>query len=317
MNPNVEPRAPLEPTDESEWNESQFAFWLDAARGSCGFVRLAHQPNTGTQHRWVGVSTPSGTRFRVSADNLEHDASDRAERRYRGGGLTVRYDDGERMNVEFRDARCDLDLAFQDLHEPVDKMRVTSGDADHAVAITGGGHVEAAARVTGSIRMGAEDIDVDGYGHRDHAWGPRSLGGLLTSRWVIGTTPAGTSFSALKVLLTDGSQFSSGYVRDSNGIAPVVDLSITTHVREDGITLAGGQAHLHLSSGATTVVTVQKVVDAIMFGAGSWRGVDAACEVLVDGVPGVADFETSLPAVQDLAEPPLLGVCTIDGMSNR
>ena len=61
-----------------------------------------------------------------------------------------------------RTAQLDMDVAFEALSPP------------HYAVGGAQGHFEQTGRVTGTIRLGDERWDVNGYGVRDKSWGPRT-----------------------------------------------------------------------------------------------------------------------------------------------
>ena len=60
------------------------------------------------------------------------------------------------------DAQLDMDVAFEAISAP------------HYAVGGSQGHFEQTGRVTGRIRLGDEQWDVDAYGVRDKSWGPRT-----------------------------------------------------------------------------------------------------------------------------------------------
>jgi hypothetical protein len=61
-----------------------------------------------------------------------------------------------------RSARLDMDVAFEAISGP------------HYAVAGAQGHFEQTGRVRGTIRLGDEQWDVNGYGVRDKSWGPRT-----------------------------------------------------------------------------------------------------------------------------------------------
>jgi len=62
----------------------------------------------------------------------------------------------------YRPVQLDMEVAFDAISEP------------HYAVGGAQGHFEQTGRVTGTIRLGDEQWDVNGYGVRDKSWGPRT-----------------------------------------------------------------------------------------------------------------------------------------------
>jgi hypothetical protein len=83
-------------------------------------------------------------------------------------------------------------------------------------------HYEQLTTVSGALVLGDVSIDVNGFGLRDHSWGPRSWQAPYFYRWVHGST--------------DGLGFMGAYFGDAE--------AATVWTAEDGTTLHGMSEYL-------------------------------------------------------------------------
>jgi hypothetical protein len=108
----------------------------------------------------------------------------------------VTYHDGERVALELR---------YDGLREP---------HAPHA------GHLDQSCRVTGTITLGGERIDVDGFAMRDRSWGPRPDDRTTVASYSYGIASTGDEWLAIGFLAGASYQLVAGYlVRDGEKAA--------------------------------------------------------------------------------------------------
>jgi hypothetical protein len=70
--------------------------------------------------------------------------------------------------------------------------------------------------VHGEVLVGAERIELDGHGQRDHSWGVRDWWSYGWS-WTAGRLDDGTRFHAVDVALDGTRLYGTGYVQDPQG----------------------------------------------------------------------------------------------------
>jgi hypothetical protein len=98
-------------------------------------------------------------------------------------------------------------------------------------------HYEQACRVSGSIEIGGESIDLAGTGIRDHSRGPRDFGTVHDHWWVTGQFPDGRSFAVLEVTghTSDSHLLRRAYVSDGlDGVREAEVLSLESELGGDG-----------------------------------------------------------------------------------
>jgi hypothetical protein len=82
--------------------------------------------------------------------------------------------------------RCSFSLRFEDV-APAWGGELESWDAEDTVlAEFWKGHYEAHCHGAGTITIGGESWDLDGWGLRDHSWGPRTWQSISWYRWLSG-----------------------------------------------------------------------------------------------------------------------------------
>jgi hypothetical protein len=177
--------------DHAAWSESYYFNFVDPVTGVGAFTRMGFRPNDGWADALHAVYLPEGRvaftygrRTDLTPDvvsGLGPVDPQVANLTLRRGEAFRRWDivysgdaqlmaDPTVMLAATRDrpagwhdlVRLEMDVAFE-----------TLGDPHYAV---GGsqGHFEQTGRVRGTIRVGDEQHEVDGYGVRDKSWGPRT-----------------------------------------------------------------------------------------------------------------------------------------------
>jgi hypothetical protein len=201
------------PTDAPNFNESAFYHLLDPARGYSLLVRIGNRVNEGRAEVTVLAFLPSGKvgiQFRRSplssndafdAAGLSFDVVEPLSRnRVRYAGDLYVLDSPEELTdpkaifTGRTPSRFALDLSYRDLHPVYDMRNALRSDAASAVLSTG--HYQGPTSATGWIELDGDRVAVDGYGFRDHSWGPRHWQGPDYWRWLSGLTDDGTWFEA-------------------------------------------------------------------------------------------------------------------------
>jgi hypothetical protein len=90
------------------------------------------------------------------------------------------------------------------------------------------GHYEQHIAGKGRIVVGADAWDVDGFGLRDHSWGPRSWQAPYWYRWLTCNAGPDDGFMVSIIASRDGKVRRSGVVFEKGGYTPILDASIET-----------------------------------------------------------------------------------------
>ncbi len=194
------------PVEEAEnFNESMYFNVYDPARRVGGFFRLGNRPNEGYAEMTCCLYLPDGrVGFMFGRPPIEHnDAFDA------GGMRFETVTPFERLNVSYEGKVCvlsdplemaDPKQAFtSNPHEPARVELAYRGvspmyggepvdDDGNPVQHEGSGfaraHYEQHVAAEGTITVGDETWAVDGYGLRDHSWGPRFWQAPWWYRWL-------------------------------------------------------------------------------------------------------------------------------------
>ncbi|HUA41305.1 MAG TPA: hypothetical protein VMA32_07065 [Streptosporangiaceae bacterium] len=186
------------------WNESYY-FDFAAPDGSVGgYVRLGLYPNWNRAWYWACIVRP-GRPLVLLADN--------AVPLPEPGSTTVRtpaITAGQQITQPLLAAKVSLQAMAFVLPEPVAAYGGLSTAAPVQLAmdldwITEGGvypykdlpRYEIPCRVTGSVRVGDDEIAVSGWGERDHSWGERDWW-QISWLWSSGRLADGTAFHGMQ-----------------------------------------------------------------------------------------------------------------------
>ena len=90
------------------------------------------------------------------------------------------------------------------------------------------GHYEQHVGAEGRITVGADAWDIDGYGLRDHSWGPRSWQAPYWYRWLTCNAGPDDGFMVSIIASRDGKVRRSGVVFEKGGYTPIVDAKLET-----------------------------------------------------------------------------------------
>jgi hypothetical protein len=203
---------PLGP--EPNFNESMYFNFFDRARGVGGFVRLGNRANEGRAEKTVTLFLPDG-RVLFSFDRAQIDDNEAFD----AGGLRFEVlEPGQTLRsvyegkvLELAEPRTMSDpraafaesprrhLALDLVHDAVGPMyggqaareeREQSAEQQFAKA-----HYEQHMAVKGELQIEDEVLSIDGYGLRDHSWGPRYWQAIHSYEWL--TLNFGDDFGAM------------------------------------------------------------------------------------------------------------------------
>lgn len=226
------------PTDKLLWSESWYLDFVDPERRIGGYVRLGLYPNLGTAWYWacvVGpdrplvtvidheVPIPPGRSHEIRTEGLWADYTVETPLDHVSVGVeafAVGVDDPAEVYGDLRGDRVPLgfDLEWE-----------TDGGTYAYPGVT---RYEVPCRVHGEVLVGAERIELDGHGQRDHSWGVRDWWSYGWS-WTAGRLHDGTRFHGVDVQL-DGTQlYGTGYVQEPTGA--MVGTDVIGHTATPGV----------------------------------------------------------------------------------
>lgn len=244
----LEPRDELmhENTGEANFNESMYFNFFDTAERIGGFVRIGNRPNERYAETTICVYEPGGPvlfNFKRAeiADNSRFEAGgmrfgvqtpfEKLSASYEG--KACRLTDPRAMSEPgraFKDnpfVPVSLDLAIDGVGpmfggEPTER-REESPDMEFAR-----GHYEQHHRATGSLEIDGRRYAIDGFGLRDHSWGPRSWQAPAYYRWLTANFGADFGFMGSHVVRQDGGETRGGFVHRGRDLVLVRGIEIET-----------------------------------------------------------------------------------------
>ena len=243
----------LEPQDEymhelgpePNFNESMYFNVYDPSARLGGFLRIGNRANEGHAEMTVCLYLPDGRvafmfqRPRIEG-NTAFDAGglhfrvvrpfEELEASYDGSVLLL--DDPLQMadpRAAFGSnptAECAVSLTFTGV------APMYGGEPEQPVEATGEefarGHYEQLTAGFGEVRIGDQTWRVDGYGLRDHSWGPRYWQAPWYYRWLTGNFGPGFGFMASRIARRDGPGTRGGFVWDGTALHHCRDVRIQT-----------------------------------------------------------------------------------------
>jgi hypothetical protein len=216
-------------TGEANFNESMYFNFYDRARRVGGFVRIGNRANEGYAEVTIAIYQPDGTAlFNYKRPEIADNSA------FAAGGLRfevlkpfehlrVSYD-GHAVYLarplDLEDPRAaftsnphqpvSLALDFHGLSPMYGGVNEDGGLA--AEMVFAKGHYEQHVRAAGKLSVDGTEYDVDGYGLRDHSWGPRSWQSPKSYRWLTGQFDAGFGFMGSQIFTPNGGELLSGFI---------------------------------------------------------------------------------------------------------
>ncbi len=254
-------RLRLEPSDEymhpletaSNFNESMYFNVYDAAERVGGFLRLGNRANEGYAELTTCVYLPDGrVAFTFHRPEItDNDAFDAGGMHFEViepfTALRASYHGKVCLldePLEMADPRkaftenpwtdCAIELDYRGVSpmlggEPVnDDGSPITENAEQGFAR---GHYEQHVGARGVIRIGEEEWAVDGYGLRDHSWGPRYWQAPWWYRWLTGNFGDEGGFVISVIASRDGSRRVGGVVLEEGEYHHIEDAQIDTEWR--------------------------------------------------------------------------------------
>jgi hypothetical protein len=273
------------PSDDPTFQESSLFVWHDLRAGVGGFWRLGQEVNLGTLNSCFGIFTADGKRFRSNVTAVPMAASDRGET-FMGWGSELRVDlDRLAIKADFPD--CQAQLQFEDFFPRYDwfqliRRPLPPGQSSH--------HYEVAGRMTGSVCIGGEEVQIDALGYRDRSWGARKWDTLRGTRWW--PSVFGPDLVAHMVASIDERGYHGRYgyvIRD--GVAQcMTDIDVTATLDYDAISPRSAWARFTLEDGSTGELN-HEPSDGIILHVRGYTAVESIGRVRWGERIGMSNFE--------------------------
>ncbi|MGI9430810.1 MAG: DUF7064 domain-containing protein [Myxococcota bacterium] len=253
---------------EPNFNESMYFNFFDRERQVGGFVRLGNRANEGRAEMTVTVYLPDGrVLFAFKRAEITHnDAFD-------AGGLRFEViEPTERLRtvysgrvLELADPRTMSDPRQAFTHSPKRQLEI---ELEHrAVGPMYGGrasreeskreaeqqfakaHDEQHMEGQGTLAIDGEAMPIEGFGLRDHSWGPRYWQAIHSYEWL--TLNFGNDFGAMVSVIRrePGKEKVHGVVVRGDELIPVSEAKVTAEYEDNGLYHRTVRAELTLRSG--------------------------------------------------------------------
>ncbi|MDO8615009.1 MAG: hypothetical protein Q7T33_04650 [Dehalococcoidia bacterium] len=257
---------------EKNFNESMYFNFFDVAGSRGGFLRVGNRANEGYAEVTLVLYQPDGTvlfnwKRPEIANNDAYDA---------GGMRFETLDPLRRLRTTYEGTAvyltdpaqlADPGQAFRSnphkpvsielVHEAVGPVYGTSGagrevaDPEKEFARA---HYEQHMHVTGSVAIDGQAVQIDGFGLRDHSWGPRYWQNIHSYRWLTCSFGPDLNIMVSEVTPTPESRLQNGVVIRNGELDRVVKVDIDSQFQPGSPYHTGMTARLGLDSGETVVV---------------------------------------------------------------
>jgi hypothetical protein len=234
---------PLGP--EKNFNESAYFNFFDRAGGHGGFLRVGNRANEGYAEVTLCLYLPTGdVMFNYRRPEIDgNDAFDAGGMRFEVVEPLVKHRttyEGTAVFLHEPRDMADPRAAFQGnphkpvrldlLHEAVGPVYGTSGagrveDPEQEFARA---HYEQHMRVSGTLSIDGQQAPIDGFGLRDHSWGPRYWQALKSYRWLNCTFAPGFGIMVSEIRPDAERRIQAGVVVRGESLERIVAVDIDT-----------------------------------------------------------------------------------------
>lgn len=238
---------PHKPTDHPDWHESFVLVFRDEATSLSGFIRTGAYVNQGhCQVHW-GMALPDGRRFRRNRPDIHWKDEYLTDTSFQSGEY-VRYSvESDHVRFQGWDEDAELDIRFYD-YFPSQDWEPVGVQAPEKLR-GGSNHPESGGRVEGRVRIGDEIIEIAGFGHHDHSFGPRNITRSISARWHAGNIGPALAFSLVTTVGEDRELYKFGWLMRNGVREKLRDLHHVNMVLSDGFSTIGGYTMVELESG--------------------------------------------------------------------
>jgi hypothetical protein len=243
---------PLGP--EQNFNESMYFNFFDRVRRVGGFVRLGNRANEGRAEMTATLYLPDGrVLFTFGRPPISHnDAFDAGGMRFEVEEPTQRLRtrfDGEVLELSEPRDMADPKRAFAEsprrrvrldlLHEAVGPMYGGHADREESERAAeqqfAKAHYEQHMAVKGEIAVEGASIPIEGFGLRDHSWGPRFWQAIHSYEWL--TINFGPDFGAMVSIIRRDPEHerAGGVVVRGDALEPLRSAHVTAEYEPNGL----------------------------------------------------------------------------------
>jgi hypothetical protein len=261
---------------EPNFNESMYFNFFDTRESLGGWFRMGNRANEGQAEMTVCLYLPDGrVVFMFKRPKIENnDAFDAGGLRFEviepSQRLRTTYE-GSAVELKEPRAMADPSRAFREnpvkkvsldlLHDAVGPMygeRKVRGEEERPVEDQfASAHYEQHMHVTGTLSLDDERFEIDGYGLRDHSWGPRYWQAIHQYEWL--TLNFGPDLGAMVSIIQrdpEGKETrKGGVIVRGQELEPLVDAEISADYEENGLYHKSVRAKVKTATGEELEIT--------------------------------------------------------------
>ena len=258
---------------ESNFNESMYFNFFDPRQAIGGFIRIGNRPNEGRAEVTVTIYLADGrVLFAFKRAAIEHndsfdaggarfevlEPSQRLRTTYRGSVVELaeprNMEDPRKAQSESPRRRIELDLT----HEAVGPMYGRSGDRKEAERDAeqqfAKAHYEQHMAIRGELCIADERIAIEGFGLRDHSWGPRHWQAIEGYEWL--TMNFGPDLGAMiSVIRRDGTERAGGVIVRNDEIESIRKVELESRYEPNGLYHEFVTARIETAAGEKHVIS--------------------------------------------------------------
>jgi hypothetical protein len=248
--------------------------FFDRKRSLGGFVRLGNRANEGHAEMTVTLYLPDGrVLFMFKRPQIDHndafdaggvrfevlEPSQKLQTTYQGSVVELRdpraMSDPRKAFAENPRRQVSLDL----VHDAVGPMYGSAGSAEEADRDPekqfAKAHYEQHMQVQGRVEIEGEVIEIDGFGLRDHSWGPRFWQAIARYQWL--TMNFGPDFGVMVSIIErdEGSTRRGGVVVRGDEIDLVREVEVEADYEPNGLYHRAVRARLETRGGEKLEIT--------------------------------------------------------------
>lgn len=285
-------------TDEF-WQESVVMFWWDMRHNVGGYHRIGHEPNWRDGpiiSLWNNLFTPH--HIYKDSSTLPLRPGDRLKNGF-GGGDTCRFEYTDHAVWTISAPQVSAELHVHDRHTPVDIYPKKGAMSDDFAP----NHMEVASTIKGTLDVAGKRYDIDGLAFRDHGWGRRDWGGIVSHRWVATTFPDGTMALMQTFHSPNNELVRFGCIIRNNEITYAKDVDVIVYMEPDGLTHRGGRSWMTLTTGEKFVFELEPFQKGVVSWIHGIACVDTFCKVTCGDMVGMGDLEMTNNAMRGSYRP--------------
>ena len=285
-----------QPSDEHMWQDSTWLHWWDLENNVGGIHRIGHEYNIEGGPMvalWSNLITPKGIYRRVLYQPLRE--ADMLPKGWGGGDDTCRNEFVDGLHVWTIDDPSEgvaAKIQFKDFHESFCGFPNAGRTAEDIAPQ----HIDVAGSVDGTITMKGTTYQANGMGVRDHGWGHRDLGTMLSHRYVAGTFGPDLSFCAFAVHngVNGNIEAFAWVVKGGDTVIFAKDVDIVAYTEIDSCSTRGGRIRLTLADGGLLDCELTAAAPGQMNYFHKLPNLNTLCRATCNDIHGAGMFESSM-----------------------